>query len=454
MPGNRLSKSVFSVLRGLAVALPLILVFGALFMAADAAYEGMVNRALNFDLETIVSHVMLTSALAWLAAGYFRGTLIEHFVPTAAASPVVSPVPKSDDAMPKTEASSSDSSFVDKFTAESADAPNSLPNNATVLEHINRSDPPDGTRTPSSASEDPPSEPKKRDWQNFDNSSFASAFTLGTVETVIILGLVDLLFLSFVVMQVPYLFGGMDLVQNTPDFKLADYARRGFGELVAVAALVLPMLLVAHWLLRRDNIRNELLFKILAGVQIGLLFVIMASAVQRLVLLTGELGYGMTTVRFYPLLFMTWLAVVFVWFGITVLRGRRNNFAWGALWSAIVILAATNLMNPDAFIARTNIQLMQQGREFDAYYNAQLSDDAVPVMLGSLPLMNSDDQCSVRASLYDRLIEARGEGDMRSWNWSRFAAYDRLESDHGLLLYRNGCPARTESVGQHGSYDD
>ncbi len=70
----------------------------------------------------------------------------------------------------------------------------------------------------------------------------------------IILGLVDLLFLSFVIVQVPYLFGGMDLVQSTPDFKLADYARRGFGELVAVAALVLPMLLVSHWLLQaRDT---------------------------------------------------------------------------------------------------------------------------------------------------------------------------------------------------------
>jgi hypothetical protein len=35
----------------------------------------------------------------------------------------------------------------------------------------------------------------------------------------------------------------MELVQNTPDFKLAEYARRGFGELVTVAALVLPILL-------------------------------------------------------------------------------------------------------------------------------------------------------------------------------------------------------------------
>jgi hypothetical protein len=439
MPGNRLSKSIFAVLRGLAVALPLLLIFGALFMAADAAYEGMINRAFNFDVETIVSHVMLTSLFAWLTAGYFRGTLVDHFVPTVPVEPTVSPIPNSSDVQPKTEAKRSDASFVDKFTAEPADTSNSLPNNATVLEHINRDDWNAGTpagdeseakvRTESDSDRVPADLTKttKRDWQNFDNSSFPSVFTLGTVETVIILGLVNVLFLSFVVMQVPYLFGGMDLVQNTPDFKLAEYARRGFGELVAVAALVLPMLLLSHWLLRKEAKRLEGIFRIFAGIQIALLFVIMASAVQRLVLLTGELGYGWTTVRFYPMVFMAWLAVVFVWFGVTVLRGKRNNFAWGALWSAIVILGATNLMNPHAFIAGKNIQLMQQGRDFDAYYNAELSDDAVPTIVGAFTELSQDDQIWVFQQLaWKNCRKQKEEYDLRSWNLSRQTATQAL----------------------------
>src|SRR6185295_19593781 len=120
-------------------------------------------------------------------------------------------------------------------------------------------------------------------WANFNNSVLPPAFTLGTVEVGVILGLMNLLFLSFVIVQVPYLFGGMDLVQNTPDFKLAEYARRGFGELVTVSALVLPILLAAHWLVKKESPLTEKLFRILAGIQIVLLFVIMASAVQRLV---------------------------------------------------------------------------------------------------------------------------------------------------------------------------
>ena len=433
MPGNRLSRSIFSVVRGLAIALPLVMIFGALFMAADAAFENFANRAINFDLDIVISHVMLTSFLAWLTAGYFRGMMVENLVPGIQVDQAVSPIPKNEPADQASE--TTENSFVDRFTVEPAET-SSLPDNATVVEHINRSDPPDGTESKVPAAETPK---KKRDWQNWDNSTFPKVFTLGTVETVIILGLVDLLFLSFVIIQVPYLFGGMELVQNTPDFKLAEYARRGFGELVAVAALVLPMLLISHWLLRRDKARNEMIFRILAGVQIGLLFVIMASAMQRLILLTGELGYGMTTVRFYPMVFIVWLAAVFAWFGLTVLRGHRNNFAWGALWSAICVLAFVNLFNPDAYIAQRNIELAQQGREFDAYYNARLSDDAVPVLISSFDLLTAEDRKAAMYPLALRYCDSNDENDIRSWNRSRSIAKSLIESHEELMTEVGDC---------------
>jgi hypothetical protein len=438
MPGNRLSKSVFSVLRGLAIALPLFVIFGALFMAADAAFENFANRAINFDVDMVISHIMITSLLAWLTAGYFRGTLIDH-VAAKAAEAAVSPIPKAD-AEAKSAEKDDIGSRVDKFTAEPAED-TSLPNNATVVEHINKTDEPNasGAETGNGENATVSARSTNRDWQNWDNTRFSQVFTLGTVETVIILGLINLLFLSFVIFQLPYLFGGMELVQSTPDLKLADYARRGFGELVAVAALVLPILLASHWLLRREKPRNETIFRVLAGIQVGLLFVIMASAMQRLVLLTGELGYGWTTVRFYPMVLMIWLAVVFVWFGWTVLRGHRNNFAWGALWSAIVILGATNLMNPHDFIARKNIELMQQGREYDANYNHEISSDAVPAVFAGLSEMNLWEQCTTKLYLHNTYRRLLGGGDLRSFNLSRQRALQLLSGDVSQLEDRTGC---------------
>lgn len=406
IPQTGWTKHLVSVLRGLAIAAPLILIFGALFVAADAVFQGLVERTLNIRADIVVSHIILTTFFSWIIAGYLRGAIVQN----------------------------------------SADE---IKNNLFVYPQEQTAKPPNLSVTeikdePNEEVKPKVEERKDWTWQNFDNSVLPKFFTLGAIEVSIVLGLVNLLFLAFVIVQIPYLFGGMDLVQNTPDFKLAEYARRGFGELVTVAALVLPILLVSHWLLRKDNKINEKIFRVLAGINIALLFVIMASAAQRLLLLTGNLGYGLTTVRLYPMIFMIWLALIFIWFGLTVLRGMREQFAWGALWSALFILGAVHVLNPDAFIVKTNIKLMQQGRAFDAYYNANLSDDVVPVLLENLNEMPFEQQCTIKHRLSYRLTEVEDKRDFRSWNWSRFSARNSLKANRENFDY-SSCPPNTIS---------
>jgi len=429
-------KHVFSVFRSVLIATPLILIFGALFMAADAVYDGWVRRMLNVDFATIFSHGALFGVFAWLTAGYFRGVMFGGTGPNVATTLSIIDI-----AVERT-----DESKVDQFRVESGEYPVVLPNNKTVVEHINISDAPN----PPAENQDAGSEPAQPDatttdkktawsWADLDNS-LVPGFTLGTIEVGVVIGLLNLLFLSFVIFQVPYLFGGMELVQNTPDFKLADYARRGFGELVAVSALVLPILLASHWLIKKEDPFTEKLFRVLAGIQIALLFVIMASAVQRIVLLTGNLGYGLTTVRLYPLIVMTWLAVVFVWFGATVLRGARSHFAWGALWSAFLILGATHMLNPDEFIVKHNLALMREGREFDAGYNSSLSDDALPALVDGFAELSEQNQITIYRSLAWRNCRKKEELDLRSWNHSRWTASATLVPlDEALLKYVAQC---------------
>jgi hypothetical protein len=105
--------------------------------------------------------------------------------------------------------------------------------------------------------------------------------SLGIFEVGTVLGLLDLLFLAFVAVQVRYLFGGAERVLSTVRLTYAEYARRGFFELVTVTAIALPALLLAHWLLRAPDRRGEWAFRILADTLVALLFVVMASAMQR-----------------------------------------------------------------------------------------------------------------------------------------------------------------------------
>nr|MBP7416000.1 hypothetical protein [Pyrinomonadaceae bacterium] len=125
-------KHAVAVFRSVLIATPLILIFGALFMAADAVYDGWVRNILNVDFETIFSHGALFMVFAWLTAGYFRGAIF------ASAGAVVEPlISIIDTAVERT-----DESKVDQFRAESGEHPVVLPDNKTVVEHINSSDAP------------------------------------------------------------------------------------------------------------------------------------------------------------------------------------------------------------------------------------------------------------------------------------------------------------------------
>lgn len=398
IPQSGWSKHLVSVLRGLIIATPILLIFGALFMAADAVFQGIIEKTLNIQFDVIVSHIFFVGFFAWAAAGYLRGSLLGGFAKETANVPTVA----------KEEIKPQVSSVTDEIKEET-------PKVETAKEE------------------------KKNTWANFDNSVLPSVFTLGAIEVSIVLGLINLLFLSFVIVQIPYLFGGFELVQNTPDFKLADYARRGFGELVTVAALVLPILLVSHWLLRKDSSVSEKIYRVLAGIQIALLFVIMISAAQRLFILTGNLGYGLTTVRFYPMVVMIWLALIFIWFSLTVLRGVREQFAWGALWLAFFVVGTLHFFNPDDYIVRTNIRLMNEGRAFDAHYNSNLSDDAIPVLLKNFSELNIQNQSTVKDLLGRRYCKKTKETDFRSLNWSRWIAKRTFEENKHLVETFGNC---------------
>ncbi len=243
--------------------------------------------------------------------------------------------------------------------------------------------------------------------------------TLGATEVATVLALVDGLFLAFVAVQARYLFGGQAWVSRSLEMGWGEYARRGFFELVWVAALALPMLLALHALLRERGGRGERVFRVLAGVLVALLFVVMVSAVQRMRLY--QAAYGLTELRLYTTAFMGWLGIVLAWFAATVLRGQPRRFPRGAVMSGFAVVAALNVLNPDALIARTNLHRAERTGKLDARYLAGLSADAAPVVAGGLRRLElaPADACVLRGGLRDDLRTRR---DWRGWNLGRSRA--------------------------------
>jgi two-component system, OmpR family, sensor histidine kinase BaeS len=88
-----------------------------------------------------------------------------------------------------------------------------------------------------------------------------------------------------------------------------------------------------------------------------------------------------------------------------------------------------NVINPDALIARTNVDRARSGAEIDFRYLGGLSDDAVPTLVESLPELDP----TARKRLAENLLARRSDDDWRTWNWSRSRA-DALLNDKRLAL--------------------
>ena len=201
---------------------------------------------------------------------------------------------------------------------------------------------------------------------------------LGWTESWIILLLVDALFAFFVALQVHYLFGGQSNITST-GYTYAEYARRGFSELVVVAVISLLLYLGLNTIARRDNSNQRKGFTLLSTLLIAQVLVILASALQRLMLYEG--AYGFTRLRTYTFVFIPWLALLLLTVIVLELIRRPGRFGLALLIAVSGFTLSLAIINVDGFIARQNIQRAVKGEELDVSYFWQLSTDAVPVLV-------------------------------------------------------------------------
>ena len=248
---------------------------------------------------------------------------------------------------------------------------------------------------------------------------------LGSTELNVALALVNILFATFVAVQLQYLFGTARMVETTPGLTYAHYARRGFFELVTVALLVLPILLTGDLLHTRE--RSKGAFRIQSFLLVALVFCVMASAMHRMRLY--QYAYGLTELRFYVTAFMIFLAVVFGLFCVTVLRDLRGLFAMGTVAIGFAAIFTLHVVNPDQWIARANLANAKAGRIFDPAYLKSLSADTVPVVLANKKLIGSDACDEFIAHHKEALAEAR---DWRSWNFGRYLAVKAIRESSRL----------------------
>jgi len=272
--------------------------------------------------------------------------------------------------------------------------------------------------------------------------------SLGLIEGSILLGSVNALFLSFILIQVTYLFGGRRNIA-VEGVTYAQYARHGFFELIAVAAISFLLIWLTEKYIFRRGEKHALSFTLFGAALIVQVIVIMISAFKRLALYEG--AYGYTVLRFYSHVFIIWLAVVFLLLLVKILTNEEENFfALRMFTSGLIFLAFLNFLNPDAFIARQNIARYKETGKLDAWYLSRLSADAVPETIKVLDLKDQELSRDFAAGAYWQW--QNGSEPARNWqstNLSRRYAYHLLSRRAAFLRHNKDRqpPAGPDSFG-------
>jgi len=187
-----------------------------------------------------------------------------------------------------------------------------------------------------------------------------------------------LLFGAFVLIQFQYFFGGQANI-HLDGFTYADYARKGFGELVTVAFFALLLFIGLSTISKRETLRQSRMFSGLGMALLALVGVMLVSAYQRLGLY--ESAYGFTRLRAYTHVFMIWVALLLAGVVALELLRRQRGFALAILLAAVGFAFSLSLLNVDRFIFERNVTRFEQGQDLDVGYLASLSSDSVPAML-------------------------------------------------------------------------
>ncbi len=191
----------------------------------------------------------------------------------------------------------------------------------------------------------------------------------------------DLLFASFVTVQITVLFGGSRRVLSTAGLTYAEYARSGFFELVTVSVFVLGVVGAAVVLLQLRGAADRWLLAGLLGPLCAFTLVILASALHRLDLYTG--AYGLSRLRGIVEATLWWLAAVFVLVLVAgAVRLSRRRTTWFSRTLVLVTglsLLAFAVWNPEARVAETQLSVRGVNR-LDHDYLAGLSAEAVPAL--------------------------------------------------------------------------
>ena len=247
----------------------------------------------------------------------------------------------------------------------------------------------------------------------------------GAASTAItVLLLITIIYLFFCGLQILYLFSN-GLFTLPEGYTFAEYARRGFFELLAVAVINVTLMLIVT-----SYFEENRFLRILLTVVTICTYILIGSATYRMLLYIG--AYHLTFLRLFVLLALLILSFVLAGVIISIYHKRFPLFRYSVAVITVFYLLFS-FAKPDYFIAS---YLEEQNETLSAedadYLTYELSLDAAPVVLPLLSDINRWTEAAkqgTEAMIISNEYEIGFMGDLQALDHYITGYYDKIDSE-------------------------
>ncbi|MFB3161840.1 DUF4173 domain-containing protein [Neobacillus sp. 179-J 1A1 HS] len=232
-------------------------------------------------------------------------------------------------------------------------------------------------------------------------------FKMDAIITITVLVLINVVYVLFTVVQFKYFFSGT--LQG--NFTYAEYARKGFFELLFVTLINLTITILVLTFVDRATGFIKRFMQVMLTALVLASAVLLSSAFLRLSMY--EQAYGFTFIRVMAHSFMIFLVVIFMYTCIKIWIEKLSLFHFYFI-SALLYYTLMNVINVEQIIVTKNIERYEQSGKIDVHYLNSLS------YTGTLGLIELYEKNPQLPDLKNILLERQNEANLNKIPWQSY----------------------------------
>ncbi|MGM0845249.1 MAG: DUF4153 domain-containing protein [Bacillota bacterium] len=244
----------------------------------------------------------------------------------------------------------------------------------------------------------------RRDHTSYSRQLKSKKVNLEGIIVITVLISLNGLYALFTFVQFQYFFSDSLITGLT----YADYARRGFFELIVVTLINWSIVVTVIKTMSLESKKMKVMINALLSLLVGMSGIMLYSAGMRLSLY--EEAYGFTMARILAHAFMVWIGIILT-FTLIKIWYKSLSLSRFYIISSLLFYSALNIMDLNGLIVQKNLERYQETERVDLFYFQQIS------AAGTLGLIELYEENPDVPGLREALIKEKKNAENNKESW-------------------------------------